>query len=370
MTQLFLNPLTKFTSDNITALPGARLYFYQNNSSTPKAVYADKNKATSLGVYVEADSAGIFEPIWLDGTYRAELKYSPNWNTTPGVTQTGWPVDDVGDIGNFAAFAAWDSTFTYDITTNTFVTGPDGNYYQSIQNPNLNKTPASNPDYWKKIFIIGEWNDSIDYSVNEIVYYAGKLYVSSASPNLNNEPPNLSFWADLTFNNNIPGSLTVEDDITSTAGDVVARNITKMARKNSSTARTSTTTETADPDLVLTGLTTGWIYAVEGQIRWNDAGGGAGNGIKLTLDDGVNNAIFSCIFSQTDSVTTPVAKDGSVSASFTAGLAGSDSYITFNAMVRLESGATSISLKWAQATSSATSTTVEAGYIKVTGVPN
>jgi hypothetical protein len=99
MTQLFLNPLTKFTSDNITSLPGARLYFYQNNSSTPKAVYADKNKVTSLGVYVEADSAGIFEPIWLDGTYRAELKYSTNWTSDPvGVVQTGWPIDDIGFI--------------------------------------------------------------------------------------------------------------------------------------------------------------------------------------------------------------------------------------------------------------------------------
>lgn len=112
MTQLFLNPLTKFTSDNITALPGARLYFYQNNSSTPKAVYADKNKVTSLGVYVEADSAGIFEPIWLDGTYRATLKYSANWISDPvGVVQTGWPIDDIGVFENIDGDFGVDGNF-------------------------------------------------------------------------------------------------------------------------------------------------------------------------------------------------------------------------------------------------------------------
>lgn len=214
MTQLFLNPLTKFTSDNITALPGARLYFYQNNSSTPKAVYADKAKVTSLGVYVEADSAGIFEPIWLDGTYRATLRYSTNWATDPvGVVQTGWPIDDVGDIGNFAAFAAWDSTFTYDITTNTFVTGSNGKYYQSIQNPNLNKNPVSNADYWKEVRLTGVWNPNISYVEFDIVEWEGKLYGAKDIVNLNHEPPNSTYWNDLTFNNNVVGDFDVDGNV-------------------------------------------------------------------------------------------------------------------------------------------------------------
>lgn len=216
MTQLFLNPLTKFTSDNITALPGARLYFYQNNSSTPKAVYADKNKVTSLGVYVEADSSGIFEPIWLDGVYRATLKYSSNWASDPvGVVQTGWPIDDIGDIGNFAAFSAWDSTFTYDITTNTLVSGSNGRYYQSIQNPNLNKNPISNADYWKEVRFIGVWNPNISYVEFDIVEWEGKLYGAKNIVNVNHEPPNGTYWNDLTFNNNIVGDLDVSGNINS-----------------------------------------------------------------------------------------------------------------------------------------------------------
>ena len=220
MTQLFLNPLTKFTSDNITSLPGARLYFYQNNSSTPKAVYADKNKVTSLGVYVEADSAGIFEPIWLDGTYRATLKYSTNWTTDPiGTVQTGWPVDDVGDIGNFAAFAAWDSTFTYDLSTNTFVTGSNGKYYKSTQNPNLNKNPVSNPDYWDEIFIVTNFNASKPngYDTGEIVVFASALYASNTDNNVTS-PPDAS-WDSLTFNSGYASGLfTPTVSGTSTAG--------------------------------------------------------------------------------------------------------------------------------------------------------
>lgn len=220
MTQLFLNPLTKFTSDNITSLPGARLYFYQNNSSTPKAVYADKAKVTSLGVYVEADSAGIFEPIWLDGTYRVTLKYSTNWTSDPvGVVQTGWPIDDVGDIGNFAAYAAWDSTFTYDITTNTFVTGPDGLYYKSTQNPNLNKNPVSNPDYWDRVFIMYDFNpdNPVGYDTGAIVHFASALYASNIDGNTNT-PPHAS-WDSLTFNSGYEsGIFTPTVSGTSTAG--------------------------------------------------------------------------------------------------------------------------------------------------------
>ncbi len=227
MTQLFLNPLTKFTSDNITSLPGARLYFYENNSSTPKAVYADKSKVTSLGVYVEADSAGIFEPIWLDGTYRATLKYSTNWTSDPvGVVQTGWPIDDVGDIGNFAAFAAWDSTFTYDITTNTFVTGADGKYYKSIQNPNLNKNPVSNPDYWEQIRFQAVWNATRAYVENDIVEWEGKLYSSKDIVNINHEPPNLTYWNDLTFNNVIAGDLDVTGSLTVDVNADIAGSLT------------------------------------------------------------------------------------------------------------------------------------------------
>jgi hypothetical protein len=109
MTQRFLNPLSKFTTDTLQSLPYATLSFFVTASSTTKAVYADKAKVTSLGVVVTADSAGNFPEIWLDGTYRATLKSrSANLADSPatGTTQTGWPIDTVGDDALTAASIA------------------------------------------------------------------------------------------------------------------------------------------------------------------------------------------------------------------------------------------------------------------------
>lgn len=242
MTQLFLNPLTKFTSDNITALPGARLYFYQNNSSTPKVVYADKNKVTSLGVYVEADSAGIFEPIWLDGVYRATLRYSTNWTSDPtGTVQTGWPIDDIGD-----------------------------------------------------------------------------------------------------------------------------NNVTISEVKTSSTNRSSTTTKTADPDLVITGLAGSQYYHVTAQIVWNDNSGGAANGIGLSLYNGTDTVV-SAIYNRVSGSTSSFSNNP-LAYNFNAISAGTDETVIFDAVIALNSSSSSIALLWAQNTSSATNTTVKSGYISATKV--
>jgi hypothetical protein len=100
MTQRFVSPLVKFTTDTLQSTPGATLTFSVSGSSTGKAVYADKNKVTSLGTIVTADSAGIFVPIWLDGTYRATLRSAsttPSASPADGMVQTGWPIDNVGD---------------------------------------------------------------------------------------------------------------------------------------------------------------------------------------------------------------------------------------------------------------------------------
>lgn len=208
MTQKFINPLSKFTTDTLQSLPYSTLTFSVDGSSTAKAVYADKSKTTSLGAIVTSDSAGIFPPIWLDGTYRAILK------NAAGVTMTGWPIDSVGDAQNFTSFSAWDSTFTYDITTNSFVTGSDGNYYQSIQNPNFNKDPISQPAYWTRIYFLPTWNANVNYAVDVLVINNGLLYKSNAT-GINHAPPNLSFWDNVSFNASITGPFTASGAIES-----------------------------------------------------------------------------------------------------------------------------------------------------------
>lgn len=351
----FINPVPQFLKSNGDLCSAGKVYFYEEGSdATLKSVYSDEDGAIAMTNPVTLSDQGRISSVYGEGRYRVKLYDSA------GVLQWSRDVDFSSESSQFDL---WNSQKTYII--NEIARGSDGFYYRSQTNDNKGNDPTnpSSSGEWSKIAITEYFNpDKVGgYANDEIVILNGRLYASNVAGNTTT-PPGAS-WDDLSFNNTVTGDLTVTED-------VIARNLMVMARKNNSTARSSTTTLTADPDLVLTGLTTGWIYAVEGQIRWNDNGGGAGNGIKLSLDDGINNAIFSCVFSQTDTVTTPVAKNGSVEASFTSGLSGSDSYITFNAMVRLENGATSLALKWAQATSSATSTTLEVGYIKAIGVPN
>lgn len=111
MTQSFINPLSKFTSDTLTTLPYSRLYFFENESSTPKEVFKNKEKTVSWGFYATADSAGNFAPIWYDGVVRAELR------NASGVVQTGWPIDHIGSDVSFDT----DVTINGDLTADNLI---------------------------------------------------------------------------------------------------------------------------------------------------------------------------------------------------------------------------------------------------------
>lgn len=187
MTERFRNPVIKYTTDTLKTLPGSKLYFYQNGTSTPKAVYADKNKVTSLGSVVTADSAGIFVPIFLDGTYRVELK------NAAGTTQTGWPVDNVGGEDTVGAFDDWSAITNYSV--GEFVTASNGLRYVSLQTPNLNQNPETEAAYWDEYRVDLNWNAISTYAANDLVQYTdGLFYQSLAGGNQNHIPTLTAYW--------------------------------------------------------------------------------------------------------------------------------------------------------------------------------
>lgn len=202
MTERFRNPVIKYTTDTLKTLPGSKLYFTQNGTSTPKTVYADKNKVTSLGSVVTADSAGIFVPIFLDGTYRVELK------SAAGVTQTGWPVDNVGGEDTAGAFDDWSAITSYSI--GEIVTGSNGLRYVSTVNSNLNNDPtitANIPTYWTEYRVSTAWNAASVYALYDRVQYTdGAIYISLQASNINHTPSSNSAWwkktKDMEFWNN------------------------------------------------------------------------------------------------------------------------------------------------------------------------
>lgn len=56
-------------------LAGGTVYFYENNTTTPKDVYGDKAKSVNLGASVELNEEGRLEvDVWLDGAYSVEVQ--------------------------------------------------------------------------------------------------------------------------------------------------------------------------------------------------------------------------------------------------------------------------------------------------------
>lgn len=187
MTERFINPISKFTTDTLQSLPYAKLYFYINSSTTPKTVYHDINKATPWTQPVIADSAGNFPEIFLDGTYRVELK------STDGITQTGWPIDNVGAVGSAQAFGSWSSIITY--SQYDLVTGSNGVRYESLSNGNLNNDPTISPTFWREVRFSNLWNAANTYALNDRAegsdYF---VYVSIQANNKNHDPLTSGDW--------------------------------------------------------------------------------------------------------------------------------------------------------------------------------
>lgn len=96
MAHLFVLPTARGLSSTVTAVSGAKAYFYDAQTSTPRATYptaADALAHTNAQtVPVTASAVGVFAPIFLDpagGNYKVDIKSSS------GVSLSGYPVDNL-----------------------------------------------------------------------------------------------------------------------------------------------------------------------------------------------------------------------------------------------------------------------------------
>lgn len=186
----FYNPVIRPFSLNITNLPGAKLYFYESGSSTPKAVYQDKFGITPHTNPVVADSSGSFAPIFLDGLYRVTLTDSSD------VVQAGYPVDNIGNDSDNAVFGPWSETYSYAI--NDIVYGSDNNWYKSITASNLGNDPTTSPEEWSEIPFFGFYNQYETYNEDDVAFYENRIWVSLQDDNTGNTPATGSAWWEST----------------------------------------------------------------------------------------------------------------------------------------------------------------------------
>ena len=67
----------------------AELRFYANNTTTPKAVYADSGLTTPLSFPIISDDLGRFVLIWADaGSDVSPNLFTVNWTTQDGQVET------------------------------------------------------------------------------------------------------------------------------------------------------------------------------------------------------------------------------------------------------------------------------------------
>lgn len=359
----FFNPSIRVFTQNLTSLPGARLYFFSAGTTTPKVTYQDKQGAVEHTNPVIADSSGVFPQIFLDGLYRAELRSSAN------IVQPGWPIDNVGQDSAIVPFGPWSEIVAYNI--GEVVTGSNGNWYQSIADENLGNNPTTSPADWEVIPIpvASSFTSDAEYLLWTDDGDQISLNVDQAA-----------------LVDSVSETLTgVDGDFS--AIDITAESVTAPVIDNTSfvnfpevktsfrsvSLSSNTAVHAVDPDLSIATLPLGW-YAVEVFIRFSTSGSVV-NGInaKIIAPDGVGLAFGSTGI--WDFVTTGVAEETTVVSSspeviaYPSGAASLNA-IKFKGMINNNDGfgvGKGIAISWAQATETpANPTLVERGYIIAT----
>lgn len=350
----FINPVPQFLKTNGDLCSAGKLYFLQEGTdilTSTKAIYLDAEGASQSINPVPLSNEGRMSNVFGEGKYRAKLYDSAN------VLQ--W-TRDIDFDAESAQFEEWNSQVIY--SEKAITQGSDDDYYISEVDNNKGNDPTvgASAQYWSKIALIEFFNADKPggYADNAVVIDAGRLYASNTANNTNT-PPHAT-WDDLSFNNAVTGNF-------SATGTITAQNITVSALKTSSTARASTTAVSPDPDLIVTGLVNGGYYHIQARLKWNDNSGGAANGLRITLDSGVDMFVQSITYLRALGASNATS-DSTAEYNFNSLLAGSDETVQIDAIVRLDGASTSVSVLWAQNTSSATNTTIKTGHISATKI--
>lgn len=69
----FFMPRPSAYAQNLNSSDGAKLYFFESGTTTPKATYTDTEETIPSSVPVVANGDGIFEAIYITGSYKVVL---------------------------------------------------------------------------------------------------------------------------------------------------------------------------------------------------------------------------------------------------------------------------------------------------------
>lgn len=145
------NPAPQHFYPSGAPLDYGEMFFYVDSSTTTlKDTYTTEDLDVPNSNPVRLSPSGLEPDIFLDGEYSVVLK------DKNGVQI--WSRDNV-NTATFGVFGTWISTRNYGSGGDNIVTGSDGNYYVSIQAPNLAQDPISSPLFWDDFTFVTAGND-------------------------------------------------------------------------------------------------------------------------------------------------------------------------------------------------------------------
>lgn len=183
---------TQFFDDSGDPLVNGFLQFYESGTNnTDKNTYADINELIPNANPVPLDGAGRCPNVFGTGTYNVI-------SFTSAMVQIQ-QFDPVNLEATEGAFVDWNSQTIYG--EGDIVTGSDGNYYRSIIAGNQNQEPSVSPGQWEEIILLGVWNTSVTYEINDIALLDGIFYRSLTASNIGNDPStDIVEWRSLSLN--------------------------------------------------------------------------------------------------------------------------------------------------------------------------
>lgn len=176
----FVSPHHQVTDSNGDPVSGAKVYFYDTGTSTPKTTYSDSDETTANSNPVIADGNGYLPAIYFSGTARVVFK------TSSDVLLPNGDIDPFELSSTDAPFSAYNAGKTY-AANEVVLSG--GVFYISIQGSNQGNTPSSSAAYWTQLSLVKKYNSNETYASGDLVQGSDNVvYRSASGANLGNDP--------------------------------------------------------------------------------------------------------------------------------------------------------------------------------------
>lgn len=176
----YTTPDQQYFDSSGNVLTGGKLYFYSTGTVTALDTYSDVNLSIPRTNPVILDASGRTGNIFLkEQSYKVKLT-----DSTDVLIFEADPVTSDLSVGNFSS---WNSLTIY--SAGDYVTGSNGDNYESIAANNQNNDPTAAVTHWQRVQLIPTWNSLVTYTDDSIVIGSnGLMYSSTIASNLNNDP--------------------------------------------------------------------------------------------------------------------------------------------------------------------------------------